>query len=311
MADPLVSIVIPCWNAEQYVLGAALSALGQTWPNVEVVVVDDGSTDGSVAALGRVRDRIRLVSTANGGAWRARNTGFEHSSGELIKFLDADDFLLPEAIARQVAAIGQLGEQAFTVGRLSALDEGTGIIRPHDLRSASVGKWNDPERMMIETPVTACALYRRAMVEAIGGFRELPMREDFDFFVRMVLAGFVPEEDCVPVYIYRDHPSPDRVSKRLSAEHYRAVAGMYRDYLEMLGGRVGQLDPGVARGLSKSAWITARDALRAGHAAEAKDIFGLARRFDPAGCVAGSRSYAAMVGLFGPELAEKIGQLRP
>lgn len=306
---PLVSIVIPCWNAERYIASAILSGLCQTWANIEIVVVDDGSTDGSVAAMERFRDRITLVETANRGACAARNTGLERSSGALIKFLDADDFLLPEAVARQVEALAGLDAGTFTIGRVSGLREETGIIQPHGQRSADPALRSPMERLMIDVPVNSTALYRRAMVEAIGGFRELPTRQDFDFFVRMVLAGYAPHEDGVPVYVYRNHASAGRLSGRRTADDYRAMAAMYDYYLGQEQG-LRQAPPGMARGLGRSAWMTGRDALRAGYSGPSARLFELARQFDPAGCMTGSASYVAAARLLGPELAERLGQLR-
>jgi len=307
---PLVSVIIPCWNAEKYVLTAVLSALSQTYPNVEIVVVDDGSKDGSVKALDRVRDRIKLVSTENRGAHAARNAGLELSSGAFIKFLDADDFLFPEAIERQLQAIEQLGDREFTVGRLFELEEATGVILPASGANAANDPSSSLECLIVETPITSCMLYRRSMVEAVDGFRDLPMREDFDFFVRLVFAGFIPREDGVPVYVYRNHASPDRLTRRKSAEDYRAMAGMYEFYLQILEDRRDAVDPDLLRGLGKSAWITGRDALRAEYSAEAALLFELARRFDPNGCVVGSGSYVATVRMLGPRFAEAIGRMR-
>jgi glycosyltransferase involved in cell wall biosynthesis len=303
---PPVSIIVPCWNAERFVLAAVLSALSQTYPNVEIIVVDDGSTDASLAALERVRDRITLISTPNRGACAARNTGLEHSSGEFIKFLDADDFLLPEAIERQVHALGLLGDGEFTVGLMYELDQETGVILPQE---GAGGHAFGLAGLLVGTPVNSCMLYRRGMVEAIGGWRELPTRQDFDFFVRMVLAGYLPHEDDVPVYVYRNHSSTFRLSKRRTADDYRAMVAMYEHFLEQLA-RERQCPPDAVLGLGKSAWITARNALRARHSVEARRLFDLARRFDPTGCVAGTRPYAAAVRLVGPELAERLGQIR-
>jgi len=102
---PLVSIVVPNFNYERY-LGAAIdSALGQTYPNVEVIVVDDGSTDGSRAAIESYGGRCRAIFKENGGQTSSCNAGFAAARGDIVLFLDADDLLLPAAVERMVAAL--------------------------------------------------------------------------------------------------------------------------------------------------------------------------------------------------------------
>lgn len=99
-----VSIVIDNYNYAAFVAKAIESSLAQTHPDVEVIVVDDGSTDGSVDVIKRFADRIKLIVKPNGGQGSAYNEGFAQSSGDIVIFLDADDWLYPEAAARIVAA---------------------------------------------------------------------------------------------------------------------------------------------------------------------------------------------------------------
>src|SRR4051794_14443583 len=101
----LASVVIDNYNYAAFVGRAIESALAQTWPHVEVVVVDDGSTDDSPAVIERYRDRITIVAKANGGQGSAVNAGVAASHGDLVAFLDADDELAPDAIARAAAAL--------------------------------------------------------------------------------------------------------------------------------------------------------------------------------------------------------------
>src|SRR5262245_29413048 len=99
---PLVSILIPCFNAVRWIEQAIESALAQTWDDKEVIVVDDGSTDGSLQVIRRFDDRIHWETGPNRGGNAARNRLTELSSGEWLQFLDADDYLLPDKIARQM-----------------------------------------------------------------------------------------------------------------------------------------------------------------------------------------------------------------
>jgi glycosyltransferase involved in cell wall biosynthesis len=99
---PRVSCVIPAYNAERFLADAIESILAQTHALFEVIVVDDGSTDGTAGIAGRYRDRVRCVTQANAGLAAARNAGVGAASGDFVAFLDADDLWLPEKLARQL-----------------------------------------------------------------------------------------------------------------------------------------------------------------------------------------------------------------
>ena len=101
----LVSILIPCFNAERWVAQTIESALSQTWLEKEVILVDDGSKDASLAIIKTFGDRIRWVSGPNRGSNVARNRLLELAHGDWLQYLDADDYLLPEKIARQMEFI--------------------------------------------------------------------------------------------------------------------------------------------------------------------------------------------------------------
>ncbi|CAN1210629.1 Glycosyltransferase 2-like domain-containing protein [Tumidithrix helvetica PCC 7403] len=102
--QPLVSILIPCYNAEPWLAETIASAIAQTWQNKEIIVVDDGSTDGSLAiAKGFQSEIVKVISQANWGASAARNSAFQVSRGAFIQYLDADDLLAPDKIERQIS----------------------------------------------------------------------------------------------------------------------------------------------------------------------------------------------------------------
>jgi glycosyltransferase involved in cell wall biosynthesis len=133
-ALPLVSILINNYNYGRFVAQAVESALLQTYPRVEVIVVDDGSTDDSPAVLEPYRHRLKLITKPNGGQASAMNLGFAHSHGDIVHFLDSDDLIFPSAMAEVV--------QAFSDPRvikvhwpLAIIDESgraTGQLKPSD-----------------------------------------------------------------------------------------------------------------------------------------------------------------------------------
>src|SRR5438128_899411 len=100
--NPLVSILIPCYNAERWIGEAISSALAQTWSEKEIIVVDDGSTDGSLQQIRKFDGLVRWETGPNRGGNAARNRLLELAKGEWLQYLDADDYLLPDKIAKQM-----------------------------------------------------------------------------------------------------------------------------------------------------------------------------------------------------------------
>src|ERR1700688_2815435 len=103
MSVPKVSVLIPCYNAEKYVGETLESVFRQTWPELEVIVVDDGSTDGSAAVVRSfARPNLRLIQQANRGQTGALNVCCSQATGDFVQYLDADDLIDPDKIALQV-----------------------------------------------------------------------------------------------------------------------------------------------------------------------------------------------------------------
>ena len=103
LMDPLVSIIIPAYNSGPWIADTVRSAIAQSWPKKEIVIVDDGSTDDTLSIARSFESRnIRVVKQAHSGACRARNRGIEECQGDFIQWLDADDLLAPNKIAAQL-----------------------------------------------------------------------------------------------------------------------------------------------------------------------------------------------------------------
>jgi len=185
--SPLASVVIPCWNAEKFVGDAIRSALDQTHANLEVIVIDDGSTDGSMGVVRSFGDRVRWEAGPNRGACAARNRGLQLANGEVIQFLDADDQLHPTKIERQWTLMQETGaDSAFcsvwshNEGEDSAT--GTGWAHAQD---------EDPVcRALGTNSGTSAGLHRREIVERAHGWDEsLPCAQDRDFHLRLACLG--------------------------------------------------------------------------------------------------------------------------
>ncbi len=225
---PLVSILIPCFNADRFVGDAVTSALGQTYLDVEVVVVDDGSTDGSVDRLRAFGDRIRFESGPRKGACAARNRALELSRGEFIQFLDADDVLLPEKIERQLPPL-VAGEADLVLCKGSLFGDGQ-PPRPKK-RPLPPPENADPFVYCLSTGLsTEGSLHRRRCLEAVGGFRaHLPRAQEFDLHLRLAASGVRLRLVDQFLYRHRDHDGP-RITRRKQPPDY-----MVKLLLELLG----------------------------------------------------------------------------
>ncbi|MCA9906465.1 MAG: glycosyltransferase family 2 protein, partial [Anaerolineae bacterium] len=101
-----VSVIIPCYNASHWIRDTIDSCLKQSYQSIEIIVVDDGSTDDSLTVIRSYGDRVKCLAGPNEGGCRARNLGFQQSEGEYVMFLDADDVIDPAAISLLVEALG-------------------------------------------------------------------------------------------------------------------------------------------------------------------------------------------------------------
>ncbi len=166
-SQPLFSIIINNYNYTQYLRATIDSALAQTYENIEVIVVDDGSTDDSVQVLRSYADRIIAVEKKNGGQASAVNSGYEHSSGELMIFLDSDDLLTPYICAEIVKHYLQKAGTAKFQFRLQVIDsEGNptgGILPPMRIKmpQGDIRKLITRQRSYTHPPTSGNAFTRK------------------------------------------------------------------------------------------------------------------------------------------------------
>lgn len=206
----LVSTIIPTYNRSRIVVEAIDSILSQTYGNIEIIVVDDGSTDDTLERLRQYGDRIRVLSQQNAGPGIARNRGIAAARGELIAFLDSDDLWLPSKIERQVAQLQTAGKSVpcslSNIVMRSDKREVTSFdisqLRP-DLEE---GIWLNVDDVLASRFVlfNQAVVIRRSVLEKIGGFDEgLRFQEDYDLPLRLSLEGpwaFIRE----PLVIWRE-----------------------------------------------------------------------------------------------------------
>ncbi len=188
---PLISVLMPCHNAAPYVGEAVASVLAQTYPHVELVIVDDGSTDGSSEILQGLAtthpERISLVYQNRAGPWAARNHALARARGSFIAFLDADDTWVPEALARLHAALDS-ARADIAWGGWQTTGVGAAAPQPHLPPASDAAGALDYAFEHGAWPLNAL-LTRRPLIDALHGFSErLPTAMDFDLWLRL-LAG--------------------------------------------------------------------------------------------------------------------------
>ncbi len=250
----MASFVIPVWNGEEFLEETIESALAQTEPRVEVIVVDDGSTDRSLAiAEGRAgRDaRLRVVRRPRSGVSRARNAGIDVSRGRYLVFLDADDLVPPDKVRSQAAVLDERQEIDVVYGESDDYVLGPG------------GTWStksmdrtfpDGEAAVLrgDCPFAIHAgLFRREAVLRVGGFAVTPWcTEDRLLHARLVLAG------CRFLFV----PGPRCLYRQRGDSRSRTDVGMGEGCLEMVRLLLRERPPGL-RGADgalreRARWLT-------------------------------------------------------
>jgi glycosyltransferase involved in cell wall biosynthesis len=225
---PTVSVIMPAYNVERYLNEAIDSVLAQTYTDFELVIVDDGSTDGSRAMAERYRarhpDRVVVVSQENRGLAGARNAALRVASGQVFALLDSDDGWAPTFLEAQMRLLDAHDEVAIVTGNAfnrGGAEDGRPARPVPDPRPA-------PDLVTIlrdETAVFIMSLFRREVVDRVGGFDEqFRTNEDYDFWIRAAFAGFTFLRNPEPLGFYRRH------ANSLSASDVRMIAGILRVY---------------------------------------------------------------------------------
>jgi GT2 family glycosyltransferase len=207
MVSPRVSVIIPNYNRANLVGQTIQSMEQQSLPPHEIIVVDDGSTDGSVAFLRSLGDRIVLIEQANAGPGAARNAGLARATGDYIQFFDSDDLCTPDKIERQVAALEKSGADiAYGPWAHMWIDDGEAV---YDTLVAQQGPLRgDPLSAVLSgwTCLIPCCVMRREAIERVGGYpTAVHTTEDLELIVRALLAGLTIVHAPLGMALIRQH----------------------------------------------------------------------------------------------------------
>jgi glycosyltransferase involved in cell wall biosynthesis len=208
-SESLVSIIIPCYNAERWIAATVQSALSQTYGNIEVIAVDDASTDRTPQILRQFGGRIRaFFAPSNRGPCAARNVGLRWAQGDWIQFLDADDLLHPEKIRAAMRALGANPDVEFIWAPYTHVDETFSLSIP-DQSSA----W-DPADLQVTTSRDSlrathapwAAVFRRSLLARVGDWNEsLKGWDDLEYHARIAAQRPLYAKLAKPLYYYREH----------------------------------------------------------------------------------------------------------
>ncbi len=236
--NPVVSILTPAYNSAAFIAETIESVLQQTWSDFELLIIDDGSTDGTmdvVQSAARGDSRVKTFGSAHGGPAVARNEGLKHARGQFFALLDSDDVWDPRYLSEQLSLLRWYPEvsivSANVVNRGGALD-GT----PFWPITSGTHELAPDEPIERENAVCVFAMFRRAVVERIGGFdAAYTGNEDYEFWLRAMNAGFRVLQNRALLGRYRRRPGS------VSSDEVRMLNGVIA-VLESARRMVGELE---------------------------------------------------------------------
>jgi hypothetical protein len=308
MAPALVTIGIPCFNAERWIDAAIESALAQTWTDCEVIVIDDGSTDRSREIVRGFGSKVRLLETEHAGGNRARNAALREARGEWLQFLDADDYLEPEKIARQFAESDD-GKNADAIYSPYWFErEGSPPERwlgELDPRLDLFSQW-----LAWQLPQTGAVLWRKSALEQIGGWKDdQPCCQEHELYLRALKAGLRFVFAPTPHAVYRLW-SADTVCRKDPRRTIRVKTSLMDDaraWLTQQDRWTAEHERVAARAFFEMARTLAREDLaEAGRYHSERKAAGLIALDGPAA----PWSYRLAYRLFGFDFAEKLAAIR-
>jgi glycosyltransferase involved in cell wall biosynthesis len=190
----LVSVIIPCHNAERFLSDTLESVLRQSWPQIEVIIVDDGSTDGTGALIESYGTRLQAIHIpVNRGPSAARNLGTRSARGVYLQYLDSDDLLRPQAIEKKVEALTRTGADVAYSDWQKLEENERGEFQRGAIMGRSLEDVHPDPQLALLTDFwcpPAAYLYRRALVDRIGGWNEsMRLIEDAQFALQGALRG--------------------------------------------------------------------------------------------------------------------------
>lgn len=311
---PSISVVIPCFNSEKWIGLAIDSIFSQNYPEIEIIIVNDGSTDDTATILKRYSDKVRVIEQKNCGVSVSRKTGCENASGTYVKFLDADDILPPGSLLK-LANVAMRYPKDIIVGKTNVVDEVGNFI--------SNSGYNLPvfptsesllQREYLLTQATHSGLWlipRAVLNEAPFFDSTIKLGEEYIFATQIISTGqqvrFVDEV----VYSVRDHSTEGRLSRIGTESDYLLMLNLIINSTQLIKEYIRNYDQKAIRIIARLCWSRGRHCLRCGYSSAAIAYFTFASSLDRQSVPDGKLIYRVLCGLLGPLWAEKaIGHLK-
>lgn len=211
MLPQLISIIIPSYNSALYLPEAIQSALSQSYRDIELIVVNDGSTDNTHEIIQQYLDKIIYIKKKNGGPASARNLGIAHSKGEYIAFLDADDLWLPDKLEKQLAKITESPDGSFVYTGFTNFDDQNGTMLP-GAPDTPAGMLFD--RLLVESVILlSTVLLRRDVLLEAGCFdADLQTAEDTNLWLKIARSHRI---EVIPEVLVQRRLHGNNISHRI------------------------------------------------------------------------------------------------
>lgn len=224
-----VSVVIPCFNNETTIEETISSVIAQRFQSFEIIVVDDGSTDNSVAVVKKViaknpEKKINIVSQENGGPSRARNTGASHAIGKYLMFLDGDDKIHEDYLQMTVELLEK--------------DSSLNVVYSNaEFFDAKKGKWKlkdfDAQKLLMENMIFISAVTRKSVFDAVGGFDErINYCEDWDLWISIVFKFGGVHKINKTLFYYRKRKDSSSLSDKMNHKIHDSIDFIYKKHYD-------------------------------------------------------------------------------
>jgi len=228
---PEVSVIVPTFNSERFIAQTIGSVFAQTFRGFEILVVDDGSIDGTIAAIPKNDPRVRIFRQENAGVAAARNTGIKNAKGRYIAFLDHDDFWHPQKLAAQLESFRRRPEIGVVYGEFKNWVDGTEAcfpertLDPDDVVETLSG-WIYHQLLLTNWVLLTTAMFRAEVIDKTGFFDEsLPPADDWDYVIRASRRyKFCKLRQVIALYRVHHGQASRRVSSKDHASALRKSA---------------------------------------------------------------------------------------
>jgi glycosyltransferase involved in cell wall biosynthesis len=269
MNEPVVSVIMPAYNAQQFISSSIESVIAQTYTNWELIIVDDGSTDKTsdiVRKYAALDARVKYFYQENGRQAKARNTALQHTNSPLVAFLDSDDLWVKEKLELQVRTLMETGSDlVFSDGFVFSDNNTTDESLSFTTKS---GKFSGPEwfeslSQLNVIPVLS-VIVRRSVLDKVGGFDENPRQhgvEDYDLWLTIARHGFVFYGMKEKLVRYRLHDNGTSRDEELIWRSMIAVLEKHSDGSELFRSRIRNIRKQLAMRLLDNYFLAARSGL--------------------------------------------------